>query len=219
MAFSATAAALKPQNGPVSVKKKPGTDPAALKAILSTATFTASRSLVDGSSTPFTSAGGYLQMALPNAPKNDLLGSLKKTLGGIQLGTPSQAHITVLTPGEWSAVTSAKGGNLSPARVEAIAKQNGLQGAVIKPIGLGMGSVGTMSTYFVVVDAPQLRAIRQAIADEITAKGGTLGAFKPGTYYPHITVGYTTKDLHIEQGVVKDANSRPNQSPDAFKLK
>jgi hypothetical protein len=45
------------------------------------------------------------------------------------------------------------------------------------------------STYFVVVSAPKI--------DQIRRKYGFT------TYFPHVTLGFTERDLHFEDGVIK----------------
>jgi len=55
-----------------------------------------------------------------------------------------------------------------------------------------------MVTYFIVVDAPFLKTWRK------TRWGLNEEKFP---YYPHITLGFTERDLHLQDGAVKDARS------------
>ncbi|OGT48298.1 MAG: hypothetical protein A3E82_05775 [Gammaproteobacteria bacterium RIFCSPHIGHO2_12_FULL_38_11] len=54
--------------------------------------------------------------------------------------------------------------------------------------------------------------IRRQIYQEYLANGGTRQAWDPDHYYPHITVGYSLRDLHESDGVIKDvAHSLDNR--------
>ncbi|MNT88586.1 hypothetical protein D3C72_2291690 [compost metagenome] len=57
------------------------------------------------------------------------------------------------------------------------------------------------------MESHELLEMREAVQKLFIAKGGNSSEFLPGKYYPHITLGYSVKDLHYEDGVVKDLRS------------
>jgi 2'-5' RNA ligase len=62
-------------------------------------------------------------------------------------------------------------------------------------------------TFYIVVESPELVAIRQEIQNLFLLKGGNEKDFVAENFYPHITIGYTKRDLHDEDGIIKDAKS------------
>jgi hypothetical protein len=179
--------------------------PAVMAEKLKTASFSVSQKLFDGTAARFVGHSDYLAMNLPAGPKKVLLESLKATLG-LKLKTRDDAHITVITPPEFAKLKS----KLSMAEIERIATSAGLQSTPVKPLGLGMGSSGKDATFYVVMDAPGLGAVRRAIAEAYVAKGGSPNDFAASHYFPHVTVGFTSRDLHEADGVKKNQASIPN---------
>lgn len=116
-----------------------------------------------------------------------------------------EAHITTITPPEYHQVLSAK---LSMNEIDAIAKRFKIQQSDIKVFGIGSAKVKTdgkdEETFFVLVDSLNLRKIRLAIYEEFVRKGGEPSAWDPTWFFPHITIGYTKRDLHETDGVVKN---------------
>jgi hypothetical protein len=86
-----------------------------------------------------------------------------------------------------------------------------LQGSHFRPLCVGKGSAKIKdqehSTYFVVVDSENLFKIRKAVQDLYVSHGGKATDFNPDLFYPHVTLGYTERDLHYEDGVMKDATA------------
>ncbi|MDO8804522.1 MAG: hypothetical protein Q7R35_08820 [Elusimicrobiota bacterium] len=116
-----------------------------------------------------------------------------------------EAHVTVITPVEyWQALRRY----ISIDEIEAIALRNNVQGSDFKVLGVGSGKAvvdgRTEETFFFVAESSNLRRIRQQIYSKFLENGGRPGAFSPGDFYPHITIGYTKRDLHIQDGVIKD---------------
>ena len=62
-------------------------------------------------------------------------------------------------------------------------------------------------TYFVVVKSDGLLELRTKIQKAFVAAGGSAADFLPENFYPHITLGYTKRDLHYEEGIRKDDSS------------
>jgi 2'-5' RNA ligase len=116
-----------------------------------------------------------------------------------------EAHITVVTPGEFDNVLKPK---MSMKEIEAIADRYEIQKAKISILGVGSGKAfidgKNEETYFVIVDSYDLRLIRQMIFYEFTRRGGDRSAFDPTWFFPHITVGFTKRDLHETDGILKN---------------
>lgn len=116
-----------------------------------------------------------------------------------------EAHITVVTPIEFYQVLKSK---LTMKEIEAIADRYDIQSSKINILGVGSGKVNldgkVEDTYFVIVDSADLRLIRQMIFYEFTRRGGDRSAFDPTWFFPHITIGYTKRDLHEADGVLKN---------------
>jgi hypothetical protein len=93
-------------------------------------------------------------------------------------------------------------------QIEAIAQRYDLQDSRLSLLGLGSGKMKLNGkdeeTYFVIVDSYDLRNIRHQIFYEFTRRGGDRAAFDPTWYFPHITIGYSKRDLHEADGTIKN---------------
>jgi hypothetical protein len=114
-------------------------------------------------------------------------------LNGGKLNTRGEAHLTVLTPPEYMRLDPKLRKLLLADLKEALSKP----GNEIKPLCIGKGQAEvqgkTESTYFVVVDAKAVQTIREK--------------YHLLDYYPHVTLGFTKRDLHFEDGVKKDRSA------------
>jgi hypothetical protein len=120
--------------------------------------------------------------------------ALKKAeeLAGATLKTRGEAHLTVLTPPEYMRLDS----KIRKILLEDM--KNVMQnGAELKPLCIGKGEAEVQgkkeTAYFVVVDATPLRKVREK--------------YHLQDFYPHVTLGFTKRDLHFEDGVKKDKSS------------
>lgn len=152
--------------------------------------------------------GSYLQMNLPHAPMIDLLSQVSKK-ENVQLKTRGEAHITVVTPVEyWQVLRTA---NVTMGEIEAIAEEREIQASRFEVVCLGQGSLQIANklekTFFVVVKSDDLIRLREEIQRLFISKGGDKALFQPGNFYPHITLGFTERDLHESDGVFKDQRS------------
>ncbi len=118
-----------------------------------------------------------------------------------------EAHITVITPPEYANTLKPY---VSMERIEEITKQAGIQKSILDIIGIGSGDAIINNlheqTYFLIVTSPELQNIRYQIYREYLRNGGPKDAWDPAHFYPHITIGYTSRDLFEADGVIKDAN-------------
>lgn len=173
--------------------------------------------IAQGYSLPFIEHSGpgqwdnSLAMNLPYAPamnaRLDISALLGLRLDCFKGWDPrGEAHITVITPVEYWDVLRQK---LSMAEINAIALDCGIQSSDVKLLGIGSGRAvlngKEEETFFIIAESRNLRRIRREIARRFVEKGGLPGLFYPETFYPHITLGYTLRDLHIQDGVIKDA--------------
>lgn len=146
----------------------------------------------------------YLAMNLPYAPYQALYEQVQK-VEGLALTNRGEAHITVITPLEYEKVLKKK---LSIQEIHQIAESAKIQDAEITPVCIGRGQKEihgkTEKTYFVVVESPALVDLRGRIEEAYIKNGGTPHAFIPERYSPHVTLGFTLRDLHHEDGVRKD---------------
>lgn len=148
----------------------------------------------------------YLTMNIAFAPISDIRTNIeqKEKLNLVHRG---EAHITVITPPEFERLRSV----LSMELINEVALLNRIQETPFEIVCIGRGQIQenrkTLSTYFVVVDAPELLTMRHTIATLYKTHGGRPSEFDPDLFYPHITIGYTERDLHLQDGVAKDKSS------------
>ena len=125
----------------------------------------------------------------------------------IPLKTRGEAHITVITPPEYEKLKTF----LSMERINAIAVQHNIQQFAFKPFCLGRGRLQIdgheESTYFMVVDSTDLSTLRKHIKEAFILAGGSPKDFDENLFFPHVTVGFTKRDLHFEDGILKNKNS------------
>jgi hypothetical protein len=147
--------------------------------------------------------GSYLTMTINYPPVRALFKQLAE--GETKLKTRGEAHITVVTPLTFYDVLSKK---ISIEQINKIALKQKIQSADFEVVCLGRGQATIKdkleSAYFVVVKSKALLSIRRDIQASYVKQGGQAGDFAPEHFYPHITLGFTARDLHISDGVIKD---------------
>lgn len=166
--------------------------------------------VLDASGRPFISHredkpfGSYLIMDIDYLPIQRLFEQVRNREKN--LITRGEAHITVVTPPEFDQILKPAGVTMN--EVEQIAQVSKIQQTPFEVVCLGMGKAkldGTeQSTYYVVVRAPGLVRIREKIQKIFIKRGGNPADFKPEHFWPHITVGFTKRDLYESDGVLKD---------------
>ncbi|HWU43604.1 MAG TPA: 2'-5' RNA ligase family protein [Bdellovibrio sp.] len=147
----------------------------------------------------------YLAMNLPY-PEFAKIREDLEAKNHLKLLNRGEAHITVITPPEYDTILSKK---ISIQEIHDLAEKMKIQESPIKKICVGQGIAKLNgqdeSTYFVVVHADRLFEIRKSIQNLYVSRGGKATDFNAELFYPHVTLGYTKRDLHYEDGVVKDA--------------
>ncbi|KAI9260752.1 hypothetical protein BDA99DRAFT_560811 [Phascolomyces articulosus] len=125
----------------------------------------------------------------------------------IPLLTRGESHITVVTPPEFDTLATA---NVTIEEINQIALDYKIQKSKFKMICLGKEAVKVDNdlyiVYQIIVDAPNLEAIREAIFRLYVNKGGNSALFDPNAFWPHITVAFTIGDLFENNGVYKGLN-------------
>ncbi len=123
------------------------------------------------------------------------------------LKTRGEAHITVITPPEYEKLKTF----LSMEKINALAVQHNIQQFAFNPVCLGRGRLQIdgheESTYFMVVNSADLLNLRKQIKEAFVLAGGASKDFDENLFFPHITVGFTKRDLHFEDGILKDKSS------------
>jgi hypothetical protein len=149
------------------------------------------------------------QLALKNYISLDLeYGEYQKILNNLdsflstKLNNRGEAHITVITPPEFKIVSSVVDASTVHQEWENWPKKS------FKQICLGEGKLyekdQLLKTYYIVVESSDLLEFRNDLKKKYNIKN-----FSADVFYPHITIGFTVKDLHLEQGVVKNKKSCP----------
>lgn len=121
----------------------------------------------------------------------------------IILKSRGEAHITILTPLEFDILNTT----LSIQEINTIAQTMKIQNIQWTPlcVGYGVDSKNSKnSTYFVVVKAEEAINLRKKIFEAYLKKHQDLKNFDPLHFYPHITIGFTDRDLHESDGIIKD---------------
>ncbi len=177
------------------------------------APFTLSKAAFDNHAVPFLPHIGsapmsnYLAMNLRFEPFNALREQVEQRLG-VKLKQRGEAHITTVSPVEYDNALRAK---ISINDINILAARRRIQTTPYSVVCVGRGRAliegKEAYTYFAVVSAPGLVALREDIAQVFARRGGSPKAFSPRYFYPHVTLGFTDRDLHDTDGVIKDRRS------------
>ncbi len=112
-----------------------------------------------------------------------------------------EAHITWLTPPEFQVLLR----HLTRERIESILQAHVREvRRTLTAICVGRFANASSETWFVVVESAALFRARFEIHQ---ALGAAAGDFDPAAYHPHVTVGFNPRDLHAQDGAIKDSRS------------
>ncbi len=175
-------------------------------------------SLLNNQSMPFVSRSNALAMNIEYGPIVKLRADIKKALNlkadlnFLTAWEPAgEAHITVITPPEATKLFAESEKYISKMRIDEIANENKIQQSDLKFLGIGSGKKQIddclEQTFYIIVASKNLLDIRRQIYKEFMLNGGSKDNFDPYGFYPHITIGYTARDLHESDGVIKDIKS------------
>ena len=127
---------------------------------------------------------------------------------GLPLKNRGEAHITVITPPEFKILSQRiPAGRLQEEAEDFFEQQkpkytNLCLGHAEKTLGKKLEQV-----YYVVVESKDLLQFREKLAAEA---GLPKDQFDPDLFYPHVTLGFTLRDMHYEDGVIKNTASCPD---------
>jgi 2'-5' RNA ligase len=158
------------------------------------------------SAVSFQANANYLVQNIRFEPVNELKLGIESELH-IKLIDRGEAHITVISPPEFTDIQN----HISISEINAFAQEKQLQTMPFKAVCVGSraatinGSVE--QTFYAVVRSPALVEFRRLIYEAAKAKGYAGSGFNPHVYYPHITIGYKHRDLHAQDGAIKDTSS------------
>lgn len=148
----------------------------------------------------------YLSLDLPYAAFEKIRQQVEQN-HKLTLKNRGEAHITVVTPPEYKKIQK----KVSMKEIYDLAEKMKLKESPYRLLCVGKGSLknspGKEETYYVVVESERLFELRQEIHRLFISRGGDTADFSPETFYPHVTLGFTQRDLHFEDGVTKDASS------------
>lgn len=150
----------------------------------------------------------YLVMNLPFEPVADVF---KQVLvrEGVQLTSRGEAHLTIITPIEYWEVLKSVGITIDEINTLAIKAQ--IQKLKFTSLCIGRGSAiidsNVENTFYIVVESQQAMEMRKAIQTLYISRGGNADKFLVSNYHPHVTVGFTKRDLHESDKVIKNKDS------------
>jgi hypothetical protein len=157
------------------------------------------------SGVPFLENKTHLAMNIHFSPVENIRLKVEEKEGALK--NRGEAHITVITPMEYQILKE----KIQMPEINYQAQLGKIQQARFKPLCVGRGRMQIdgqpESTYFIVVESTDLLKLREKISEVYISRGGDSAKFKPEIYYPHITLGFTKRDLHIEEGIYKDISS------------
>lgn len=153
----------------------------------------------------FKSTPNLIQKSVSYAPVADLLSKIEQD-ESIKLKSRGEAHITIISPLEFKKLKP----HLSIAQIEKAFKDDIVKSKFdVKCLGRAEKIInGKMEqVFYIVVESPEIFDIRDKIHALFVKKGGKSSDFDPKIFYPHITVGFSERDLHPSDGVTKDLSS------------
>ncbi|KAJ1977982.1 hypothetical protein H4R34_003370, partial [Dimargaris verticillata] len=123
-----------------------------------------------------------------------------------------EAHVTLITPPEFSQILAPAG--VTHADLIRIAQQHRVQSIAFRPICIGRQQIpdpvepgANQVVYNLIVSSPEWLRLRWAVWDHFVALGGEPSRWDPQYHYPHVTIGFTHRDLFDQDGVHKGRNS------------
>lgn len=153
-----------------------------------------------------TAPRNYLSFDLDYLRYKNILAQLINKTG--ELKNRGEAHITIITPPEYKKLTDSEKSKISAQKISDIYAKSIEKKIKFEEICLGMGEKNTegrlLKTYYIVVKSNDLLNIRREISK---LSGLSKTEFDPEMFYPHITLGFTERDLHLDDGIIKDSKS------------
>ncbi|KAJ1926479.1 hypothetical protein IWQ60_003754 [Tieghemiomyces parasiticus] len=186
--------------------------------------FTLPAAALNTTAIPYESHGGpgpndtWLQHTL-NAALLTPLRQAVEAAHGQPLLNRGEAHVTLITPPEYHNVLAPAGVTLTD--LDDIARAAQVQAAPIQALCVGRqrlvvtaspqlkdgGDTTTMYAYNLIVRSPTWTRIRWQVWRRFIGLGGEPSLFDPEANWPHVTLGFSHRDLFLQDGVFKGINS------------
>jgi len=151
----------------------------------------------------FQSHEDWLGLPLNFAPIEEVRKELEKKIGRT-LNSKGEAHVTVITSPEWRTL----GQYLKMDVLDGLVVKEKMMGAKIKVKCLKKITATVNGkveeSWFVSLEAPELKEYRNEVWRRYVAAGGLPEDFDWKRWHPHITVGFTAKEVHDEDKVTKE---------------
>ncbi len=162
--------------------------------------------LHDTESLSFKSHPNYVSVEIPFSPVQSIYQQVQ-TQTGLTLQNRGEAHITVITPPEFSELKS----KLTMQDIEMLQGSGSLQKILftIECVGMVQKAAAQvpLKAFFLVVKSVDLLNFRRRILEKFVSAGGSGHRFDAENFLPHITLGFTQRDLHEADGIHKDTTS------------
>lgn len=144
----------------------------------------------------------WVGIPMPYGPVEKLRAELEKRIGK-KLQHKGEAHITVITPSEMRILSQT----LKVNTVEKIVvKESAMKAKVkvlcLKKVSTVLGSKSEES-WLISMESDELREFRNQVWRRFVANGGMPDDFQWKRWSPHITLGYTSAELHDEDRLSK----------------
>lgn len=150
----------------------------------------------------FASHPNWLGLNLDPQPLDQIRDQLE-AMEGTPLKSRGESHITLISPPEFEKLQKF----VSMTDMELSANRLDIQQTHWQPVCVARATDPKESkrvTYYVVVDSPGLLEIRRELFRLFVKNGGDPADFNLVNYYPHITIGFTQRDLFDTDGIIKD---------------
>lgn len=169
-----------------------------------------------------------LAMNISYKPIKDVRSEIEKLIYGGQAlrfltdwEPNGEAHITTITPVEYQQCMWSRSRGLNVLDIETIntlARKMNIQSSDLSIEGLGVArkkfenrDSTVDQTHFLIVRSQRLQEIRNEIYRRYLANGGVKDCWSPEIFFPHITIGYTYKDIHfpdVQKNLEKSIDER-----------
>jgi len=168
-----------------------------------------SKSVFDHGDFKFSSRSGtygtYFTLDIPYAPVEAVYNQVKDYKYP-NLKNRGEAHITVLTPVEYQCYFAKSQPIVTMKEIEAAVRKKVPAKIKYKVLALGSGmkvmNGKKEETFFIINESSDLVNVRKIIWELLDDK--MKAKFDPGHFYPHTTVGFTKRDLHESDAILKD---------------
>ncbi|KAL6762462.1 hypothetical protein V8C86DRAFT_2518281 [Haematococcus lacustris] len=183
--------------------------------------FRVDKQALDGSKVAFTPrvfgnatnkyAGSWLGFQLSWALYEPIFAQLNSTAGVAPLVNRADVYITTISTAEYAVLSSLS--SITIQDINAIAMASDIQASSFVPhcVARFRKSLVTPAVvdeaYNVPASSADLVAIRQRVSDLYQMLGGEPGMFNPTSFLPHITLGFSRRNMGDADGVFKGENA------------